>query len=61
MLVDDEPPAPDFLINVGHPQRQIEVLAVLVAAGHVLNAVALGEVAIGADLEVGQLDRNRAV
>src|ERR1700730_12000435 len=61
VLVNDEPAAVRFLIDVGHPHRQVELLALLVGAGYVLNAVAIGEVAIGDDVEIGQLDGDRAI
>jgi hypothetical protein len=52
MLVDDKPAAPNLLINVGHPHGEVELLALLVGAGHALNAMAVGKVAVGADVEV---------
>ena len=33
MLMDNKPPAPDLLINVGHPHCEIELLPFLVGAG----------------------------
>src|SRR5215472_13549244 len=60
VLVDDKPAATLLFIDVGHPHREIELLALLVGAGHALNAVAVGEVAVGGDIEVGQLDGDRA-
>ena len=50
MLMDDKPPAPDLLINVGHPHCEIELLPHLVGAGHALNAMAVGEIAVCGDV-----------
>src|SRR3984893_18191801 len=59
--LDDLPAAMRLFVDVGHPHREVELLALLLGAGHVLNAVAVGEVAIGDDVEVGQLEGDRAV
>jgi len=61
MLVDDEPSAPHLLINVGHSQCEVDFLAMLIGAGHALNTVTIGKIAIGADVEISQVNRNRAV
>ena len=56
VLVDDEPPAPGLFVHIGHPHREIELLALLIGAGDVLDAVAIGEIAVGGDVEISQLD-----
>src|ERR1700730_8591294 len=61
VLVNDEPAGVRFLVAVGRPHGEVELLALLVGTGHVLNAVAIGEVAIGDDVEIGQLDGDRAI
>src|ERR1700720_3908798 len=47
-------------VDVGHPHREIEFLALLIGAGEVLDAVAIGEIAVGGDVEIGQLDGDGA-
>src|SRR5690349_6636182 len=47
VLVDDEPPAPGLFVHIGHPHREIELLALLVGAGDALDAVAISKIAVG--------------
>ena len=59
--MDDKPPAPGLFVDVGHPHREVELLALLVGAGDALDAVAIGEIAVGGDVEIGQLDGDGAL
>ena len=61
MLMDDAPPTPRLFVDIGNPHGEIQLLALLVSAGHPLDAVAVGEVAVGSHVEVGQPEGDRAV
>ena len=61
MFVDHQPIAVDLLVNVSHPYGQIRLLALLIGASDTLDAVPIGEAVVSGDVEVGQLDGDRAV
>src|SRR6266446_4969735 len=56
MFVDHQPIAVDLLVNVGHAYGQIQLLALLIGASDALDAVAVGKIVFGGDVEVGQLE-----
>src|SRR6266404_9579432 len=61
VFVDHQPIAVDILVNVCHAYGQIQLLALLIGASDALDAVAVGKIVVGGDVEVGQLESDRAV
>ncbi len=52
VFVDHQPIAADLLVNVGHAYGQIQLLALLIGASDALDAVAVGKIVVGGDVEV---------
>jgi hypothetical protein len=59
--MNEAPAATRLFVEIGNPNGEIELLALLVGARHTLNAVAVGEVAVGNHVKIGQFDGDRAV
>src|ERR1700740_233976 len=61
MLVNDLPAAMRLSIDVGHPHREVELLAVLIGAAHTLNAVTISEITVGNAVKVREFDGDRTI